>query len=77
MFQGVFKTKGFQEMSDTALAKVLQSDNLMIDEPDILNAVKDWAAINSVSLEQPNKRLFLWCVIYLLQLPFDVKRLVL
>ncbi|KAK2155240.1 hypothetical protein LSH36_245g01040 [Paralvinella palmiformis] len=43
----VFKTKGLQEMSDTALAKVLQSDYLTIDEPEILSAVRDWAAVNS------------------------------
>jgi len=36
-------------MSDTALAKVLQSDYLTIDEPEILSAVRDWAAVNSVS----------------------------
>ena len=49
LFQEVFKTKGLHEMSDAALAKVLQSDNLTIDEPDVLAAVKEWAAVNSVS----------------------------
>ncbi len=37
-------------MSAPALAQVLESDNLNMDENDILAAVKEWATVNSVSL---------------------------
>ena len=36
-------------MSDEALAFILQSDNLDIDEYDLLLAVRSWATVNAVS----------------------------
>ncbi len=48
MFQNVFRSKSFHEMSAPALAQVLESDNLNMDENDILAAVKEWATVNSV-----------------------------
>ena len=35
-------------MSTTALAEILRSDDLDIDEKDILAAVREWATVNSV-----------------------------
>lgn len=50
----MFKSKAFQELSDTALAEVLKVDGLGMDEAEIVKYVKEWAAVNSVSshLEQ-------------------------
>lgn len=36
-------------MSEDALITVLQSDNLLLDEADILDKVTEWATVNSVS----------------------------
>ncbi|XP_066298265.1 BTB/POZ domain-containing protein 19-like [Branchiostoma lanceolatum] len=49
----IVKTKGFHELSDTALAVILQSDRLALDEPDVLEAVRDWATVNSVVVGKP------------------------
>ena len=46
--QDVFKTKSFHELSESALILLLQSDNLMMDELEIITAVKEWATVNSV-----------------------------
>ena len=35
-------------MSTAALAEILRSDDLDIDEKDILAAVREWATVNSV-----------------------------
>ena len=35
-------------MSTAALAEILKSDDLDIDEKDILAAVREWATVNSV-----------------------------
>ncbi|EDV23421.1 BTB/POZ domain-containing protein 19 [Trichoplax sp. H2] len=50
--KAVFKTKGFHEMSDEALAVALASNNLNIDEVDIIKAVREWATVNSVVLDK-------------------------
>ena len=47
--QEVFRSQGFNEMSEDALVTVLQSDNLLLDEADILDKVTEWATVNSVS----------------------------
>ena len=47
--QEVFKSRGFNEMSEEAVAFVLQSDQLRMDEADILEKVTEWATVNSVS----------------------------
>ena len=46
----MFTTKGFHEMSDVALATVLQSNDLDIDELDVISAIREWATVNSVSV---------------------------
>ena len=46
----VFHTKGFNELSDTTLAYILLSDELTMDEYEILKAIKGWAVVNSVSI---------------------------
>ena len=47
--QEVFKSQGFNELSEDALSFVLQSDQLQMDEEDILAKVTEWATVNSVS----------------------------
>ena len=47
----MFQTKGFHEMSDAALGNVLQSNDLDIDELDVLSAIREWATVNSVGIE--------------------------
>ena len=49
VWQEVFKSRGFNEMSEDAVAFVLQSDRLRMDEADILEKVTEWATVNSVS----------------------------
>nr|XP_006634789.1 PREDICTED: BTB/POZ domain-containing protein 19 isoform X1 [Lepisosteus oculatus] len=49
----IVKTRGFHELSDLALVSILQSDLLLIDELDLLCAVREWAHVNSVVLELP------------------------
>ena len=44
----MFRTKGFHELSEEALALLLQSDKLMMDELEIVVAVREWATVNSV-----------------------------
>ena len=46
--QAVFKSRGFNEMSEDALAFVLKSDKLRLDEEEILEKVLEWATVNSV-----------------------------
>ena len=45
----VFKSQGFNELSEDALAFILQSDRLKMDEEEILEKVTEWATVNSVS----------------------------
>lgn len=49
--ESVFRTKGFHELSEEALSLLLQSDKLMMDELEILAAVREWATVNSVSFD--------------------------
>ena len=44
----MFKSQGFNELSEDALSFILQSDRLRMDEEDILNKVTEWATVNSV-----------------------------
>ena len=46
----IFQTKGFNELSDNTLSYILQSDELSLDEYDLLKAIKGWAVVNSVCL---------------------------
>ncbi|XP_067893075.1 BTB/POZ domain-containing protein 19-like isoform X3 [Heterodontus francisci] len=51
--KSIVKTRGFHELSDPALLAILQSDLLTIDEPDLINSVREWAHVNSVVLDKP------------------------
>ena len=46
----MFRSPGFNEMSEDALAFVLRSDKLKMDELEILDKVKEWASVNAVSM---------------------------
>lgn len=48
----VFKTQSFKEMSDEALAFILQSDLLQINEIEILNCVKNWANVVATATDK-------------------------
>lgn len=50
--QAVVRTRGFHELSDTVLARVLRSDRLAVDELDLVQAVREWAHVSSVSAAQ-------------------------
>uniref|UniRef100_A0A7M5XFC3 BACK domain-containing protein n=1 Tax=Clytia hemisphaerica TaxID=252671 RepID=A0A7M5XFC3_9CNID len=49
----IFKTKSFNELSETTLSYILQSDELTMDEYDLMKAIKGWAVVNSVALGRP------------------------
>ncbi|XP_043942763.1 BTB/POZ domain-containing protein 19 [Protopterus annectens] len=48
----VVKTRGFHELSDVAMIEILHSDSLMIDEFELIRAVREWAHVNSVVLDK-------------------------
>ncbi|XP_071952502.1 BTB/POZ domain-containing protein 19-like [Antedon mediterranea] len=50
--ENVFKTQGFLEMSESAIIEILKSNRLLMDELNILQAVKEWAKINSAVLSK-------------------------
>ncbi|XP_053893798.1 BTB/POZ domain-containing protein 19 isoform X1 [Malaclemys terrapin pileata] len=49
----VVQTRSFHELSAAALVVVLRSDRLAIDEPDLIQAVREWAHVSSAVLERP------------------------
>ncbi|XP_048800960.1 BTB/POZ domain-containing protein 19 isoform X1 [Lagopus muta] len=49
----VVQTRGFHELSDTVLARVLRSDHLAADELDLVQAVREWAHVSSAVLGRP------------------------
>ncbi|KAK3089745.1 hypothetical protein FSP39_006158 [Pinctada imbricata] len=49
----VFKSKSFQELSEDAIIEILSSDELQLDELDIIKYVKEWATVNAVVLSKP------------------------
>ncbi|XP_030429808.1 BTB/POZ domain-containing protein 19 [Gopherus evgoodei] len=51
--QEVVQTRSFHELSAAALVAVLRSDRLAIDEPDLIQAVREWAHVSSAVLERP------------------------
>ncbi|XP_067997688.1 BTB/POZ domain-containing protein 19 isoform X1 [Melanerpes formicivorus] len=51
--QAVVRTRGFHELSDVVLARVLRSDRLAVDELDLVQAVREWAHVSSAVLERP------------------------
>ncbi|XP_051867732.1 BTB/POZ domain-containing protein 19-like isoform X1 [Pristis pectinata] len=50
--KNIVKTQGFHELSDPAMLAILQSDLLTIDEPDLINFVREWAHVNAVVLDK-------------------------
>jgi hypothetical protein len=46
--QDVFKTEGFHELSEETFCVLLASDNLNIDELNLIALVREWATVNSV-----------------------------
>ena len=48
----VFDSERFNDLSDSALAALLRSDLLQLDEIEILDRVKKWAKTNSISSGQ-------------------------
>ena len=44
----VFRSDRFKELSEDTLALLLQSDELTMDELDILASVREWATVNAV-----------------------------
>jgi len=49
----IFQTKGFNELSDVTLSYILQSDELNMDEYEILKSIKSWAQVQSAALDVP------------------------
>ena len=51
--------KRFSDLTDTALAVLLRSDMLQLDEIDILEKVKKWAKTNAISSGQSARKVSL------------------
>ncbi|XP_052033072.1 BTB/POZ domain-containing protein 19 isoform X3 [Apodemus sylvaticus] len=47
------RTRGFLELSATALLPVLRSDKLSVDEAELVQAARTWARVGAAVLEQP------------------------
>lgn len=50
--ENVFKSKGFQELSEDSLCEILRSDELNMDEAEIIAYIKEWATVNAVVLSK-------------------------
>ena len=55
----IFDSERFNDLSDTALAALLRSDLLQLDEIEILDRVKKWAKTNSISSGQSVRKVSL------------------
>ncbi|XP_068095624.1 BTB/POZ domain-containing protein 19 isoform X2 [Hyperolius riggenbachi] len=49
----IVKTQSFRELSDLGIVSILQSDRLSLDEGPLIQAVREWARVNSVVLDVP------------------------
>lgn len=47
--QEALRTRGFLELSATALLPVLRSDKLCVDEAELVQAARNWARVGAVS----------------------------
>lgn len=47
--QEVLRTRGFLELSAPALLSLLRSDNLCVDEAELVLAARSWARVGAVS----------------------------
>ena len=54
--QDVFKTEGFHELSEETFCVLLASDNLNIDELNLIALVREWATVNSVRSNSNSNR---------------------
>ncbi|KAM6219524.1 BTB/POZ domain-containing protein 19 isoform 2-T2 [Rhynchocyon petersi] len=51
--QEVLRTRGFLELSATALLPLLRSDKLCVDEAELIRAARSWARVGAAVLERP------------------------
>ncbi|MEJ1282555.1 BTB (POZ) domain containing 19 [Cricetulus griseus] len=51
--QEALRTRGFLELSATALLPVLRSDKLCVDEAELVEAARSWARVGAAVLERP------------------------
>ncbi|XP_041507534.1 BTB/POZ domain-containing protein 19 isoform X2 [Microtus oregoni] len=51
--QEALRTRGFLELSATALLPVLRSDKLCVDEAELVKAARNWARVGAAVLERP------------------------
>nr|XP_019572117.1 PREDICTED: BTB/POZ domain-containing protein 19 isoform X2 [Rhinolophus sinicus] len=51
--QEVLRTRGFLELSAPALLSLLRSDNLCVDEAELVLAARSWARVGAAVLERP------------------------
>ncbi|XP_038191478.1 BTB/POZ domain-containing protein 19 isoform X3 [Arvicola amphibius] len=51
--QEALQTRGFLELSATALLPVLRSDKLCVDEAELVKAARNWARVGAAVLERP------------------------
>ncbi|KAM9324622.1 BTB/POZ domain-containing protein 19 [Gastrophryne carolinensis] len=49
--QEIVKTRSFRELSDLGIVSILQSDRLTLDEVPLIQAIREWAHVNSVVLD--------------------------
>jgi hypothetical protein len=45
----VFYCDGFSDLSDVAIAAILRSDLLQLDELELINSLRKWAKTNSIA----------------------------
>nr|XP_045004708.1 BTB/POZ domain-containing protein 19 isoform X2 [Jaculus jaculus] len=51
--QEALRTRGFLELSATALLPLLRSDKLCVDEAELVQAARNWARVGAAVLERP------------------------
>lgn len=51
--QEVLRTRGFLELSASALLPLLRSDMLCVDEAELVRAARSWARVGAAVLERP------------------------
>ncbi|XP_062047153.1 BTB/POZ domain-containing protein 19 isoform X6 [Lepus europaeus] len=51
--QEVLRTRGFLELSASALLPLLRSDKLCVDEAELVRAARSWARVGAAVLERP------------------------
>ena len=56
--EAVFDSERFNDLSETALAVLLRSDLLQLDEIEVLDKVKKWAMTNAISSGQSARKVF-------------------